>query len=107
MSLTTGAEIKPRANTLEKIGATPLTNDQINHLKNYNRRNLIEHLGIDVGENWNNSIPFTGLTLRIYVMQKDANGQRDKDAAAEMLDQFDKGTCRHVPKGRGGRPFSV
>lgn len=75
MSLTTGTEIKPRANTLGEIGATPLTNDQINHLKNFNRRNLIEHLGIDVGENWNNSIPFTGLTPRIYLMRTDANGE--------------------------------
>ena len=61
MAIETGKEIIARANTRAEIGAVHLTDADINKLNN-NRRGLIELLGFDVGENWENSIPIRNLT---------------------------------------------
>lgn len=73
MAIRFNKEIRARANTRAEIGAKHLTDGEIGKL-NFNRRALIEALGYDVGEGWSNSVPMTGMTPRMYIMQTDEAG---------------------------------
>ena len=67
-------EIQERANSRAQIGAPHLTEAEIAHLNNTNRRKLLDALGIDIGENWSKDIPTTRGVPRMFIMQARDDG---------------------------------
>ena len=78
MAFTLDQDVKQRAYTLEEIGGKELTEKDIRTLNFRYRRDFMETLGYDIGENWENSVPFAGTTPRMYLMQLDDQGKERK-----------------------------